>query len=82
MDEKGFLTEENFEEGVRRTFFYFFKNFFLKVVYIFFILEYFQVRRTGINTDLYVRFLAKDPLLRYMGLDTFKSIVKEESQSL
>ena len=27
MDEKGFLTEENFEEGVRRTFFIFFKNF-------------------------------------------------------
>ena len=28
LDEKGFLTEENFEEGVRRTFFYFLKNIF------------------------------------------------------
>ena len=78
MDEKGFLTEENFEEGVRRTFYYFLKTFLYFLYFGFF----FQVRRTGINTDLYVRFLAKDPLLRYMGLDTFKSIVKEESQSL
>ena len=52
MDEKGFLTEENFEEGVRRT---------------------------RINTDFYVRLVAKDHHFRYMGLNTFKSIVREES---
>ena len=52
LDESGFLTEENFEEGVRRT---------------------------RINTDLYVRLVAKDHSYRYMGLHTFKSIVSGES---
>ena len=52
LDESGFLTEENFEEGVRRT---------------------------RINTDLYVRLVAKDHSYRYMGLDAFKSIVSGES---
>ena len=52
MDEKGFLSEENFEEGVRRT---------------------------RINTDLYVRLVAKDHSFRCMGLNTFKSVVIGES---
>ena len=52
MDESGFLTEDNFEEGVRRT---------------------------RINTDLYVRLVARDRSFRYMGLNTFKSIVSGES---
>ena len=49
LDEGGFLTEENFEEGVRRT---------------------------RINTELYVRLVARDHSFRYVGLDTFKSIVR------
>jgi len=53
LDEEGFLSEENFEEGVRRT---------------------------RINTDLYVRLVAKDHSFRYVGLNSFKSIVREESQ--
>ena len=52
LDESGLLTEENFEEGVRRT---------------------------RINTDLYVRLVARDRSFRYMGLNTFKSIVSGES---
>ena len=52
MDESGLLTEENFEEGVRRT---------------------------RINTDLYVRLVARDRSFRYMGLNTFKLIVSGES---
>ena len=55
LDENGFLSEENFEEGVRRT---------------------------RINTDLYVRLVAKDNSFRYMGLNTFKSIVRGESWNL
>ena len=53
LDENGFLSEENFDEGVRRT---------------------------RINTDLYVRLVAKDHSFRCMGLNTFKSIVREDSQ--
>ena len=52
LDESGLLTEESFEEGVRRT---------------------------RINTDLYVRLVARDRSFRYMGLNTFKSIVSGES---
>ena len=47
-DENGFITEEQFEEGVRRT---------------------------RINTELYVRLLAKDRSFRLINLNTFKSIV-------
>ena len=52
-DENGFITEEQFEEGVRRT---------------------------RINTELYVRLLAKDRSFRLISLNTFKSIVCEENQ--
>ena len=52
LDEGGFLTEEKFEEGVRRT---------------------------RINTDLYVRLVARDHSFRYVGLSTFKAIVRGES---
>ena len=52
LDEEGFLSEENFEKGVRRT---------------------------RINTDLYVRLVAKDHSFRCMGLNTFKSVVIGES---
>ena len=52
LDESGLLTEENFEEGVRRT---------------------------RINTELYIRLVARDHSFRYIGLNTFKSIVSGES---